>query len=136
MIVAKTMIEFLLLLLFLCLATCITELIVLMFFKDRKHLYKSVLIVNVITNPILNMIYPSIYYFMYWSTNNFIFSYIVGLFALILMEIGVVFMETWMYGFLTDLPLSRRRNISISLNAVSFSLGIFVQVFFDILLFF
>lgn len=127
------MIEFLqilegfLLLIPLCILTCVFELLTLIFFKNRKKLFRPVLIVNVITNPILNMIYPLIYSITVEATMSFSISRYLGTAFLIIMEVGVVILETYMYGYFTDLPLKTRRRISITLNTVSFLLGLIIS---------
>ncbi|MBQ8658632.1 MAG: hypothetical protein IJ506_05810 [Clostridia bacterium] len=119
-------------LLILCLATCLFEGIALLLLHDRKKWLAPSLLCNVITNPILNMVLPFLYsVVVYWTD---IFSFFLNPLMLICLEIGVIYMEAWLYGFFVPHPFKRRLKVSCAVNAFSFVVGllfndIFIELF-------
>lgn len=107
---------------FFCLLTLIVELFVLLFFKNRKALRRPLIIANVITNPILNLILPAIY-ILCFNFVNFKAVYYVIYGILFVLEVLVVFAEAYIIRFFTNLNYKKCLKYSIVFNLVSFLLG-------------
>ena len=103
-----------------CITTVIIELIVLLFFKNKKALFKPLIIANVITNPILNLILPSIYLLCYKISNNAIVINSLEYGVLILFEVLVVISEAYILRCFTNLKLKVCYKYSIMFNIISF----------------
>ena len=116
-----------------CLLTCIIEACMLfgMHYQAKKWILAS-LVCNLLTNISLNLIYPAVDYLFTMTLPELgIFSFALGHFfgycVLVLMEVGVVFLEAWIYGFfVTDAPFRERLSTSAKVNATSFILGLIV----------
>lgn len=111
------------LLLFVCALTCIFETLTLLFFKDRKDWIKPVLICNVLTNPVLNMIYPFLQELLEGAR-----EYALSVYLLLALEVGVVFLETWLLGFFVEKSYKRRLGVSVAINVASFVVGLILYI--------
>ncbi len=108
--------------LILCLATCLFEAFALLLMEKPREWFKPVLLCNVLTNPILNMILPAVYAFTYVfdMRTGGVASFLI----LLVLELGVVFLEAWMLGVFIDAPFRKRLKVSFGLNAFSFVWGL------------
>ena len=112
--------------------TILIEMLVLLFFKNRKTLFRPLLIANLITNPILNLILPAIYIGIEFLGVMFIRVSIIivwslQIIVLVLFEILVVFSEAYIIKFYTDLKFKSCFIYSLILNLVSFLLGLIIN---------
>ena len=108
-----------LLLAFVCALTCIFEALALLFFKDKKDWFKPVFICNLLTNPLLNMIYPFLQVLLEQAR-----EYTLSVYLLLVLEVGVVFLEAWLLSFFVEKSYKRRLAVSAVINAVSFIAGV------------
>lgn len=95
--------------------TILIELAVLLLLRERrKRVLASSVVVNVLTNVPLNL-------YVYYVSNS--------ISVLLLGEVIVVLVETlWYYAFISE--LSRSFTYSILCNAISFLIGLFVQILY------
>ena len=95
--------------------TILIELAVLLLLRERrKRVLASSVVVNVLTNVPLNL-------YIYYVSNS--------ISALLLGEVIVVLVEAlWYYVFIKD--MSRSFTYSILCNAISFLIGLLVQIFY------
>ncbi|MBO5851572.1 MAG: hypothetical protein J6R29_04500 [Clostridia bacterium] len=119
-----------------CILTILIELFVLLFFKNKKKLFRPLLIANVITNPILNLILPSVYVACFFILNKVIDAYLIDYVILRIFEVVIVFSEAYIMKIFSDLKFKTCFKYSLVLNLVSFLLGIFANfaMFFIIML--
>lgn len=85
-------------------------------------------ILNVLTNPIVNLILPALYEAVemiyvrrLWHTASLV--------VFLLVEAGVILLEAWMYRILTREPYRRTLHVSIAANLLSAVLGTIIGVF-------
>ena len=112
-----------LLLAFVCALTCIFETLALLFFKDKKDWFKPVFICNLLTNPLLNMIYPFLQVLLEQAR-----EYALSVYLLLALEVGVVFLEAWLLSFFVDKNYKRRLAVSATINAISFIAGVILFI--------
>ncbi len=86
------------------------------------------LILNVLTNPIVNLILPALYIGVkevfvrrMWNAAT--------LTVFLLVEVGVIILEAWMYRILTGEPYRRTVPVSIAANLLSALIGTFIGIF-------
>ena len=108
-----------------CVATCIFETLALCFFKDGKRRMLPQLVCNILTNPTLHILlaFGGWVYTVFVGGESVVFNAIL----LILLEVGVVFLEAGVCGFFIREPFQKRLKISLLLNAVSFLLGLLLN---------
>ncbi len=121
--------------------TILIETLVLLFFKNRKTLFRPLLIANIITNPILNLILPAIYLAIQFVGDFFIRDYIIivwllQIIILVLFEVLVVFAEAYIIRFFTSLEYKSCVKYSLILNLISFLLGLAPIISYNILMWF
>lgn len=112
------MIDAIVIILTLCALTLVLEFLPAALIIVNREYVRGVTVANLITNPILNMLLP----FLYSLTGD-----VGGAVILILLEIGVVFMEAWIFGLFTSDEFPKRFVISLGLNAFSFAVGLIIQ---------
>jgi hypothetical protein len=118
---------------FYLLFTLIVELFVLLFMKNKKVLFRPLLIANVITNPILNLILPGTYLiFRYCFSFSFKITFyyfdLASILATLLLEILVVFSEAYIFKFFTNLKYKKCLKYSFIFNLTSFIAGLLLPV--------
>ena len=98
--------------------TLIIEIMIAILLRYRGKDLTNVLLVNILTNPLLNSIVVAINYYYGLKTRNIV---------LIMLEILVVFVE----GFIYDKYLNNRKIngylLSVILNVSSYVLGLFIN---------
>jgi len=87
----------------------IEGIVIFLIFRSKKYLYYSVL-VNLLTNPALNLL-------LMLGVKRFGESGYEPI--LIILEIIVIFIEAYVYDYLTDLGLKKSLFLSVCLNALS-----------------
>ncbi len=102
-----------------CAMTCLTEIVPMLFFKERKGLVKTSLLCNIVTNPVLNAIVAMVLV----GTNNYTAYYIV----LAILEITVVFVEGLYYKHFVGIKYKKSLVISLIANVCSYVVGTIVN---------
>ncbi len=110
-----------------CIITLFIELVVLLFFKNKRTLFRPLIIANVITNPILNLILPAIYIACYFMSNNVIIYYSFSFGFLILLEFLVVFSEAFIISLFANLKYKTCLKYAVIFNLVSFLVGLIIS---------
>lgn len=107
---------------FLLLLTLALELLTLLFFKNKKTLFRPVLIANVISNPILNLMLPAMYLACYKLSSNLTIYFQIAI--LVIMEILVILGEAYIIKFFIGESYKKCFKYSLILNLVSALLGL------------
>lgn len=115
-----------------CLLTCVVEALYLLTLCSPKKWIRASLVCNVLTNLSLNMIYPAVDYLftviLYKAGVDYALARFFSYTVLVLMEIGIVFLEAWIYGFfLPDTNYRTRLAVSAKVNACSFAFGLLIS---------
>ena len=115
-----------------CIITCIVEALFMFTLFYPKKWIKGSIVCNLITNPALNMIYPAIDYsfraILVTAGMDFALARFLSYTVLVGLEIGIVFLEAWIYSFfVTDETYKTRLAVSAKANAVSFIFGILIS---------
>ena len=105
-------------LLALCISTCVIEIIPLLFLKNKGKWIKTSILCNVVTNPILNMVLA---FLTLVIASNLIFIIIT-----VILEIAVVGFETFIYYNAIDEKLRKCIVISLLTNICSFAMGLII----------
>ena len=103
-------------LLCICLLTCIAEMIPLLFLKKRKKWIKTSLLCNVITNPIVNL--------LFYILANFIESEADIIAVIVVLEIAVILFEAFIFYNVMEESAKKCVIVSIVINTFSFLFGI------------
>lgn len=94
--------------------------LVLIFIREKKAAYHSVLL-NMLTNPLLNLI------LIIWSATTLL-PFVPYYYILTgILEVLVVFAEAILYNKMGDFGFKKAFFASLMLNAASFSFGLFIQ---------
>ena len=101
------------------LTVLIEGVLVFAFVRKAKTLYHSVL-VNMLTNPLVNLILISVGSFVVIEGNS------VYYIALAVLEIAAVITEWLLYHKMGDFGIKKALFASVLLNAASFSFGLFI----------
>ncbi len=110
--------------------TIIIELLVLLFFKNRKTLFRPLLIANLITNPLLNLILPAIYLLVYYLLIHDFWAFVIVIASVwLVLEIAVVFSEACIIRFFTALGYKTCLKYALIFNLASFLLGLIISRF-------
>lgn len=138
--------KLLLILLLCCGATCLIELIPLLFTKKRKQWINASVINNVVTNPILNTIlllestllhkiYPEIFY-IWWRNSGFVVNpyRIARVILLIILELAAIIFEAWIYRRLVVSSWKESFLSSAALNTLSYWIGTKLEPLFQLCL--
>ena len=96
--------------------TLVIEYIIIKLIFFKKQVFKPVLLVNLLTNPLIVYIYNMM------SLFNFVYINI----AVIIMEILVVIVEGIVYKYLLDLSFKKAFLVAFIANATSFLIGLFI----------
>ena len=110
----------------LCVTTMLLESVMLLLVKDSGKWIKAGLLCNLITNPILNMILPTVYRLIDIIV-GYPYGIIVCYVVLFLLEVGVVFFETWIFGFFVNESFGKRLKVACIINAFSFFIGLLLN---------
>lgn len=102
----------------LLIATCVFEIIPLLFFKNRGKRIAASLLCNVATNPLLNVILLLVSGFM---PNQFVYVLTV-----LILELGVVAFESFIIYNVMDENVTKSIKVSAICNAFSFTMGLVV----------
>lgn len=105
----------------LCILTIVIETLILIFFKDRRTWIKPVLVVNLITNPIMNCLLPALTVFI--SIVCDIFYWHASYLSIIIMELIVIVVETLLFKHFTKQNTLKCFFRSLLMNLFSFILG-------------
>ena len=108
-----------LILLILCISTCIIEMIPFLFLKNCSKWIKASLICNLITNPIINLILALLTLLV---TNNVVFILIA-----IVLEIAVIIFEAYIYHNIMDENMVKCIILSALCNILSFGIGLLLS---------
>ncbi len=109
-------------------STIIIELVVLLFFKNRKTLFRPLLIANLITNPILNLILPAIYLLVTYLLEHVFMAFLIVVASVwLVLEIAVVFSEAYIIRFFTALRYKTCFKYALIFNLVSFLAGLIIN---------
>lgn len=108
-----------LILLILCISTCIIEMIPFLFLKNCSKWIKTSFLCNLITNPIINLILALLTLLV---TNNVIFILIA-----IALEIAVIIFEAFIYYNVLDENMRKCIILSILSNILSFGVGLLLS---------
>ena len=108
-----------LILLILCIATCIIESIPFLFLQGKSKWIKTSILCNFITNPILNLILALLTVFI---TNNSVLIIIA-----VILEIAVIIFEAFIYHNVTDEKFRSCLILSALSNALSFGIGLILS---------
>ncbi len=102
-----------------CAITCVTEIVPMLFLKDRWGFVKTSLLCNIVTNPVLNVIVAMVLV----GTNNYTAYYIV----LAILEIFVVFVEGLYYKHFVGIRYKKALLISLVANLCSYVCGTIIN---------
>lgn len=105
-----------LILVLLCVSTCIIEIIPFLFLKNRFKWIKTSLLCNVITNPIMNTILAILTLFIRDNTVFFIIT--------VILEVAVVVFEAFIYYNVMDESAWKCVVLSLLANVCSFAIGV------------
>ncbi len=107
-----------------CGLTILIEYFIVKFFNDHSKWKKPVIVCNIISNPILNLILPAIFSFAIYSFGYNATGIILYYVFLLILEIGVVFLEVLISGIMLEMKFTKRLAGFAILNASSFFLGL------------
>ena len=116
------MIWLIIVLLLLCGATCLLEMIPCIFMPNRKKWVKASVVCNLITNPILNLTLLLL--------QSFIFTDAWMLCITILLEVVVIGFEAFLYKHLVQEELWKCLLFSFVANVLSFGCGMYIMSLF------
>lgn len=102
-------------------ATCIFEIIPLLFFKNRGKRIATSLLCNIATNPLLNVIL----FLVAWFVPNQV-TYIV---IVLILELAVVVFESFIIYNVMNESATKSIKVSAICNAFSFAMGLVVAFF-------
>jgi len=115
-------------LIFLLAYTCGMEIFGCLLFKNRKKLVFASLKCNVLTNPTLNLMLPFVYFLCEYFGRNALERYGFYYICILILEVGVVFLETWLLSFFTQEKFAKRLLISTVINTMSALPSIIIAV--------
>lgn len=111
-----------------CIITVVTEVILLVVYKKNEYILPCV-IMNVISNPILNLLLPAIYYVCGYALVG---SFILKWLALLIMEGLVIVGEALILKFFLSYPFDDCIKHSAWLNITSFIVGLIINSVFQL----
>ena len=113
--------------------TIIIECSIILLFKPRKRLFVVVLLINIITNPVMNL-----FILMFWINSSSSLSFTessmpVFLFLLTVVQASVIFVEAIVIKHVVDFTWRKSVLISLLINGASFFASILVFLFLQTL---
>lgn len=102
-------------------ATCIFEIIPLLFFKNRGKRIATSLLCNIVTNPLLNVIL--------FLVSALVPNQAIYIVVLLILELAVVALESFIIYNVMDENVTKCIKVSAICNAFSFLMGLVVTFF-------
>ena len=108
----------------LLIATCVFEIIPLLFFKSRGKWIATSLLCNALTNPLLNVIL--------FLVSGFISNQAIYIVIVLVLELAVVAFEGFIIYNVMNESVAKCIKVSVLCNAFSFTMGL-ILAFFEVI---